>query len=120
MDQEKGLIEFIDRERDIKAQAPVHFIGSYSTKESSWLWGWANPSIEAPLTVDALQTKAHGAEKGKVKLTTAKVTCDQKAAWRLAALSCMVCGQQGVYRGPAGDTMVFMAFCEVSVRKSPG
>ncbi len=119
VDQETGLIEFTDHARGMVAQAPVQIIGSFNTRNSTWLWGWANPEIAAPLQADAKRMQAHGGEKGYAQLSTATIRCGQKAAWKLAALSCMVCGRQGVYRGPADETMVFMAFGTVSMRKMP-
>jgi len=120
VDQVQGRIEFIDRPRGMVIQAPVQIIGSFNIKESTWLWGWANSSIAAPLQADARRMKAHGAEQGYDILTTPKISCGQDAAWKLAALSCKVCGQQGVYRGPAGDTMIFMTFGTVTMQKVPG
>jgi hypothetical protein len=70
----------------------------------------------------AIQPHGHGplaCWSASSLLISAKIRCDRTAAWRLAALSCMVCGQQGVYRGPAGETMIFMAFGVLSVGKIP-
>ena len=116
VDQGTGLIHFTDRKRGTIATAPVQIIGTYNTEDSTWLWGWANPSMEAALLADARKMKAYGAEKGYAKLSAAKMTCDEQTAWKLASLACMVCEQQGAYRGPAGSTKVFMTFGTVAMR----
>ncbi len=117
VDQGTGQITFTDTKRGIVATAPVQIIGTYNTEDSTWLWAWANSSMEAALVTDAQKLKAYGAEKGYAKLTAAKMKCDEMTAWKLAAMACMVCGQQGAYRGPAGTTMVFMTFGTVAMKK---
>lgn len=118
VDQQTGQIQFTDTKRGMLITAPVQILGTYDTQASTWMWSWANPSIDVSLQHDAKKTQEYGKQKGYSKLTSPKIGCDQQAAWNLAALACMVCGQQGVYRGPAGTTMVFMAFGKVSIRKA--
>jgi hypothetical protein len=47
--------------------------------------------------------------------------CDQSTiqekCWEFAALNCKLGNDQGVYRGPAGETTVFIAFGEVKLQK---
>lgn len=115
--QDTGQIAFTDKKRGVVASAPVQIIGTYNTEDSTWLWAWANSSMDAALVKDAQKLKTYGAEKGYGMLSTAKMKCDEMTAWKLAALACMVCGQQGAYRGPAGTTMVFVTFGTVAMKK---
>jgi hypothetical protein len=117
VDQDKGTITFLSP-KGMRAQAPVQIIGSYNTQDGTWLWSWANPSIEARLTEDARKLQAYGQEHGYDLLTTAKLICPEEQCWELAALACMLCEEQGAYRGPAGAARVFMTFGKVSLSKA--
>jgi hypothetical protein len=120
LEQSEGVIEFIDRKRGMLASASAQILGSWNSGDSTWLWAWQNPSIRDALTADARKMKSYGSSRNYSQLITSKFKCDEKTAWQLAALSCMICEQQGVYRGPAGETRVFIAFGELSIRKLPG
>ena len=96
----------------------MQFIGSYNTMDGTWLWGWDNPSLEAPLTEHARKVRAYGQERGYDLLTTPKLACPEAQCWELTALACMLAEAQGAYRGPAGPTSVFMTFDEVKLRRS--
>ena len=117
VDQDKGTITF-DSPKGIRATAPVQIVGTYNTDDGSWLWGWDNPSVDAPLAEHAKKVRAYGQEKAFDILTTRKLICPEDQCWDFAALSCMLCEAQGAYRGPAGKARVFMTFGEVSLRKS--
>ena len=117
VDQENGKIEFTDLRRKILATADVQIIGTYDTNDSTWLWGWANPSLSEGIVADAKNMKEYGLKHSFNALTSSKCKCPDSMAWNLVALSCMVCGRQGAYRGPSGTTMVFMTFGEVTIAK---
>jgi hypothetical protein len=117
VDQDAGTITF-DSPKGIRATAPVQIIGSYNTQDGTWLWGWDNPSLEAPLTEHARKVRAYGQEKGFDILTTRKLVCPEDQCWELAALACMLCEAQGAYRGPAGTARIFMTFDKVTLGKS--
>jgi hypothetical protein len=117
VDQGEGTITF-DSPNGLRATAPVQFVGTYNTQDQSWLWAWANPSLEEPLTEHAKKVRAYGEQKGYEILTTPKLTCPEDQCWDLAALACLLCGAQGAYRGPAGSARVFMTFGNVALSKS--
>jgi hypothetical protein len=117
VDQEKGTITF-NSPSGMRAEAPVQIIGTYNTQDGTWLWSWANSSIESPLTEDARKVQAYGQEHGYEILTTRKISCPEEQCWELAALACMLCQAQGAYRGPAGTARVFMTFGKVSLSKA--
>jgi hypothetical protein len=39
-------------------------------------------------------------------------------AWSMTALAVKLCNEQGAYRGPAGQTMMFITFGEVQLSKT--
>jgi hypothetical protein len=81
------------------------------------MWAWANPSVNRSLARNAEQLRAYGEQHGLVELTTPKLTCDERHCWDFVAASAARTNAQGAYRGPAGDTMVFMTFGDVKMSK---
>ena len=118
VNQDEGTITF-DSPKGMRRRQQVQIIGTYNTQDGTWLWGWDNPSLEAPLTEHARKVRAYGQEKGYDILTMRKLVCPEDQCWELAALACMLCNAQGAYRGPAGTARVFMTFGNVTLSKAP-
>ena len=119
LDQGDLIFTFKD---GIVATCPAQIVGSLDTESGTWLWGWANPSIPEALQRDALRVKDYGHQHRIPRLTQAEWPCTEEEAWRLAALACLLCQAQGVYRGPAGTALVFISFGKVVLspsRRSP-
>jgi hypothetical protein len=101
----------------MKAVASAQIIGTYNTDDHTWLWAWANSSIEDKLKADALKVRKYGEEHHVDRLTQSKWTGTEDDAWAMVAVAVKLCGEQGAYRGPAGPTKVFIAFGEVTLSK---
>jgi uncharacterized protein DUF6882 len=101
----------------MKAVCPAQIIGTYNSEDHTWLWAWANPSIDEKLKVDALKIRKYGEEHHIDRLTKRKWVGTEDDAWSMVALGVKLCGEQGAYRGPAGATHVFIAFGEVMLSK---
>jgi hypothetical protein len=117
VDQDEGTIVFTTP-RGMKATPPVQIIGTYNTEDSTWLWGWDHPSIVPPLADHAKKDFAYGQENGYDVLTTRKLTCPVEQGWEFTALACKLCDAQGRYRGPMGNTRIFMTFGNVTLSPS--
>jgi hypothetical protein len=116
VDQESGLLIFTNAD-GTRAECPVQIIGSFNTKDNTWLWAWDNPSILEPLLQDALKVKAYG-EKHQIESLTARTWVGEESdAWAMTALAMKLCNAQGGYRGPADSTHVFMTFGKVKLSK---
>jgi hypothetical protein len=100
----------------VTTQAQI--IGSFNTSDNSWLWAWDNPSIDDKLKADARQVQAYGQQHGIDKLTSRKWTGSEEDAWAMAALVVKLAGAEGAYRGPVGNTYVFIAFRNIQVTKA--
>ena len=61
--------------------------------------------------------RQYGERRGIAELTTRKLNITEEKAWELAALTCKLGNDQGAYRGPADQTMVFITFGEVTLEK---
>ena len=116
LSQESGQLVF-SLPGDMTAVAPAQIIGTYNTEDQTWLWAWANPSINDKLKVDALKLRKYGEEHHVDKLTKRKWTGTEEDAWAMVALAVKLCEEQGAYRGPAGATHVFIAFGGVTLSK---
>ena len=117
-DLNQGSGELVFSLRDgLKAVAPAQIIGTYNSEDHTWLWAWANSSIEEKLQVDARKLLKYGEEHHIERLTTRKWVGTEDDAWAMLALAVKLCGEQGGYRGPAGATHVFIAFGTVELSK---
>jgi hypothetical protein len=114
-DQDKGILVFSNHD-GYTAKCNAQIVGSYSSTDGSWQWAWANPSIDEKLKADSLKVKNYGETNGFEKLTEAEWQGAETDAWDMAAITCKICGDQGVYRGPASDTLfVFFSFGPVQL-----
>ncbi|MCW3835293.1 DUF6882 domain-containing protein [Sphingomonas canadensis] len=118
VDMETGRITFTNR-RGMEIVAPMQVIGTFNTRDDTWLWGWDHPSVPEPLAEHARLARAFGEKHGLERYTTRKIVASEAEAWEFTALACHLGGAQGAYRGPAGTTLVFMTFGELTMRKSP-
>jgi hypothetical protein len=119
IDQDRETLTF-SAPGGIVATCPVQIIGTYNTKDKTWLWGWDHPSVVPALQKHAQKVKAYGTKHGYRKLTTRKVRSSEDECWEFTALAAHLCKAQGAYRGEADSTLVFMTFGDVTLtRKKP-
>ena len=120
IDQEEGTIVFTSEEKGMVATCKVQIIATYNTDDSTWLWGWDHPSVEPPLNEHAEIARQFGLKNGDEfeVFTVNNIEIEEGFAWELAAMTCHLAGAEGVYRGPAGSTMVFVTFSDVSISKT--
>ena len=80
---------------------PAQIIGSTSTKDRTWLWAWANPSIADPLCVRAREAARIGREGGVALLVEPELSMDRIADCHLVALAVSgLLDADAYYRGP--------------------
>lgn len=115
LDQTTGELVFTFKDKVVTCKAQI--IGTWNKNSETWLWAWANKSVDKALTKQSEKIRAYGVEKKIEQLTNRGGPSTEDEAWQLAALSCVIGDAQGVYRGPAGATYVFIAFGEPSIRK---
>ncbi len=115
-DQETGMITWSFSDGRI-VESPFQIIGTYSTKDGTFLWGWDHPSVTEPVRKDAQLVLDFGREHDLGFLQERKLECSEEAAWDLVALAVLICDRQGAYRGTAGTTSILMTFGEVAIRQ---
>ncbi len=117
LDQDAGTIVFTSP-KGITATCPVQIIGTLNTADGTWLWGWDHPSVDPALQAHARLCRDYGERHGIEVLTAQKLqNMSEDDAWQLTALACKLADAQGGYRGPAGQTLVFVTFGEPALRK---
>jgi len=114
VDLEAGTITFTSATKVVSA--PVQVIGTYNTLDQTFLWGWDHPSIPEARRAHAQLARQFGQRHKLPMFTTRMVECTEEQAWSFAAVSLYLSGAQGAYRGPAGTTLVFMTFGDMTIR----
>lgn len=117
LDQDTGNIVF-ETEKGYTATAPFQIVGSYNTQDGSWLWGWANNSIDPALQIHARTAYDHGKNAGFETLTTRKLAISEDQAWELSAVTSLLSQAQGTFRCPMGPTLVFVTLGQVQLSGS--
>lgn len=95
-----------DREMDF----PVQVIGTYNTRNGSFMWGWDHPSVPEPLRRAARQVRDYGEEHAVERFTTRTIVCSEADAWDITAAAAQLDDVTGAYRGNADGTWVYMTF----------
>jgi hypothetical protein len=68
LDQDAGILQLGD---DLALSAQI--LGSAADESGTWLWAWANPSVDASLTQAAWRTREIGDQRGIAALTEPEV-----------------------------------------------
>ena len=98
----------------------AQILGSFDPVRRTFLWGWANPSLEPQVTVSANALKLEGEASNEAVLTTPEASISFDLIQTLMAFSAMKTGAHGVYRAITKDhTSVFMAFNLNEDQKAP-
>lgn len=88
----------------------AQIIGTWSSDEEAWLWGWANTSIEpgcTDLIEKAIDPDARA--PGFAALWREKYPCEEAFAAKVALFAAFKAGATGVYRGRIGNATAYLA-----------
>ena len=117
VDQQEGILR-LTFANGVLAELPAQIVGSFNQSDSSWLWGWANPSIREGMKHNAEKVCAYGQANQMPALTTPEWKADKEQAWDMAAITTKICDAQGAFCGPSGSTLIFFTFGQVKLSKS--
>jgi hypothetical protein len=110
--QDTGELVFSDSERpDVVAR--VIFVGSYAFSSQTWLWGWANESIDESLTSALARVRRHGLQHRFRLLTERGWSSQEEEGWDMAAVTNYLLGGKGVYRGPSESSILWMVITDI-------
>lgn len=103
-EQEKEALQFFDGEDNLRMEADVIHIGSYSTKSNTWLWSWANGSILQKLRSKGEPLRELEAITGYQLFGEFNTfEADESMAWELTAIAVQHLQAKGCYRAPSSD-----------------
>ncbi|MEW8048484.1 MAG: DUF6882 domain-containing protein [Candidatus Thiodiazotropha sp.] len=110
--QEAGRIVFSNSGKPTVV-AKFQFVGSISTESNTWLWGWANSSIEEDLYEKLHAVYEYGNSRGFNKLIDDKWKAEEVDGWEMAAVANYLIKGKGVYRPPFGKGYTFMVITSI-------
>jgi hypothetical protein len=96
-----------------KVIANVQIVGSYSTHSHTWMWSWANESVEENMKKDVGKIKEYGEQHNFKELVTPKWECDENYGWTMTAAAGHLLKAKGAYRGPMKDGYVYMLITDI-------
>lgn len=110
VDQKTGIIRFKKQEQELGFY--IVPIGSWSSKDHSWMWGWANDSLSAKLRSKArtLQEMRHYLDTPLI--TQESFSADQQLAEALSILSVEWLGAMGWYTCRRQTAILYLALME--------
>lgn len=117
LDQTTGVITWTFPDKTVTA--PAQIIGSHNVEAGSWLWAWANPSLEPIMCSAAERVREWGEQNGVGRLLEPKMDCDAEMAGTLAALSARVTEATGFYRA-LGTSTLLITFGLVTITEADG
>ena len=99
--------EFPDRPA---LKVPAQILGTWSPDEETWLWAWANTSVDERCT-NKVEATVQPDERapGFAALWRERFFCESDFAARLAMLVADRMKAEGVYRAKVHDAWVYLA-----------
>jgi hypothetical protein len=96
-----------------KVTADIQFVGSISIVSDTWLWSWANDSVDPELAASMVTVRDYGNEHGFSQLTVKKWHAHEVDGWEMTAIAALLLKARGAYRSPAEDGFTFMVMTDV-------
>ena len=113
-DMEAAMLKFFDEEGP-RVVAAIEFAGTYARVPKTWMWSWANPSIEAAVTGRMGKAREYGSMHDLVPLYAEHWHAPEAHALEMTAVTAYLLGARGAYRVP-GDmpgTTIYMVLMDV-------
>jgi hypothetical protein len=99
---------FSDASRTPRVLARVQLVGAVNLASRTWLWSWANPSVDPALCKDMLEVHMLGETRGIEQLTTPVWEGDAVDGWEMTSISTYVLQARGAYRAPTEEGFAYM------------
>jgi len=91
-----------------QVEADIHFSGSYSAKSKTWMWAWANGSLDEKVKSSSRKVKALGEELGLRQLVAGRYAATEVDGWEMTAVLAKHLNAIGVYRTPSDNGFTYM------------
>ena len=106
-EQETGTIIF-SHEGKPQVEAEIHFSGSFSTKSNTWMWAWANDSLDNAIKSSSRKAREIGEELGLLQLVAAHWAATEVDGWEMTAVLAKAMNAIGAYRTPSESGYTYM------------
>jgi hypothetical protein len=83
-----------------KVIATTQVVGDFGGRTKTWLWAWANDSIDKKLVVGAERVRRYGQVHGMWRLTFESWPTTLNDGWCLTAITALLSHAKGAYRIP--------------------
>lgn len=88
--------------------ARIQFVGSISTVGGTWMWSWANSSLNPAIWQDLLKVRTFGETEDFAALTVPLWPGEEADGWEMTAVAARILSAQGAYRTPGDNGFTFM------------
>lgn len=112
-DQRLGTLTLRDSTGRPRVAARIQIVGTFSERSRSWLWSWANPTIESTLADGARTVRNYGLQDRQWRLRDSEWRASNSDAWDMTAVTAKLLKAKGAYRSPTDSGALFMVFTEI-------
>jgi hypothetical protein len=113
-DQDSGTFTMTDSRGNVIVKARLQLVGTYSTMSQSWLWSWANRSIDFANRSALEEVRELGHKHGWRRLTDERVPCSEQEAIHLWAVAVHAMRAPAWYRIQLSPTSItYLALFEL-------
>jgi hypothetical protein len=111
-DQDTGSLVF-SNDGVVAVIAKVQFVGSISTESNTWLWSWANSTVQENVKDQMYKVQSFGENNGFPALTTDKWKGDEIDGWEMTSITAQVIEAKGAYRTSSDNGFTYMVITEI-------
>lgn len=97
----------------VKVTADIQFVGSISPESDTWLWSWANDSVDPQLSASMGTVRDYGKKHEFGHLTAKKWHAHEVDGWEMTAVAAFLLKARGAYRSPKEGGFTFMVITDV-------
>ena len=111
-DQETGQLIFSDNGQ-ARVIADIQFVGSVSPQSHTWLWSWANQSIQESVKGRVRTVRTYGDDHRFLKLSSACWAADEADGWDMTAICAYLTSAAGAYKSPDDRGSTFLVITDI-------
>lgn len=116
-DQNTGSLVF-SNDGLVAVIAKVQFVGSISTTSNTWLWSWANSTVQENVKDQMQVVHDFGEEFGYDALTTDQWEGDEVDGWEMTSITAKLLNAKGAYRTSSENGFTYMVITEIKWAKN--
>lgn len=91
-----------------QVEADIQFSGTYSIKSETWMWAWANESLDEKVKHSSRNVRSLGEELGLKQLVSGCYSATEVDGWEMTSVLAKHLNAIGVYRTPSENGFTYM------------